>query len=942
MKNFRVIAILAAYNEEDIIAQVVAHLIEEGVSVYFLDNESTDGTVKAVKPFLGKGLLRIERFSGSAPADQAQTATFAWERILRRKEELSRELDADWFIHQDADEFRESPWSDRTLAEAIQVVDRLGYNAIDFAVLNFWPTNDRFRTGDDVRTGFRYYDAAQSFDRLQIKCWKKTTAVVDLAATGGHDARFAARRVFPVRFLLRHYPIRGQRHGERKVFIERRARFDAGERARGWHVQYDGIDADHNFLRNPAELTVFDPEAVRLELVLHHRRVEELELQIVELEQRLDTQRQDHSALLGSREQELEESKVQRATLERRIGSETAQFIETLAMREGEIVSLRSALEQSERDALQRIERLTSELAEQSSRRSALEEGERENGRRIEGLTRELSETESRRSGLEESERENQQRIESLAGELAGVRAALGAREDELRARTAQLTGYLSSRSWRLTSPLRWVYDHAFDARSGPSRNPKSTASGGFGAPAVPRAVSGIRMVPGIAGRAWRAWREGRLPLSPSRWAADVRQYIRESRSVVLPPPPPVPPPVTDLRPVPVTPEAGVIEPALPVHSGPRFLVITDVLPTHDQDAGSFRMYQMLKLLREIGFDVALISHSENRPERYVAAMSQLGIFVHCGAAQALDHLKSEGHLYQYVILSRPEMALRYLFPVRAYAIHAVVAYDTVDLHWLRMSRAFAITGDRETERDARYYRRIEHLNAASADLVLAATPADKEAILEDQPGVRVEVLSTIHPDVAAAGGWQERQGLMFIGGFWHRPNEDAVCWFVTEILPRIQKQLRGVDFFIIGSNMSEKVKALASGSVHAIGFVDDPASYFDRSRVFVCPLRYGAGMKGKLGQSMSHGLPAVTTTIGAEGMGLVDEATALIADDPEAFARAVVRLYTDEPLWTRVADGGRAHVAEHFSPSAAGERLRQVFPPDVRAPATRAAGAGN
>ena len=109
MKNFRVVAILAAYNEEDIIAQVVAHLIEEGVLVYFLDNESTDGTVKAVEPFLGKGLLQIERFSGSAAADEMQTADFAWERILRRKEELSRELDADWFIHQDADEFRESP-----------------------------------------------------------------------------------------------------------------------------------------------------------------------------------------------------------------------------------------------------------------------------------------------------------------------------------------------------------------------------------------------------------------------------------------------------------------------------------------------------------------------------------------------------------------------------------------------------------------------------------------------------------------------------------------------------------------------------------------------------------------------------------------------------------------------------------------------------------------
>jgi hypothetical protein len=272
-----VVAIVAAYNEADIIAQTVGDLIHQGVQVYVLDHGSTDGTVAALAPYRGQGLLGVEPFSG---ADG-----FAWEAILRRKETLARELAADWFIHHDADEFRESPWPHLDLRAAIARVDALGYNAIDFAVLEFPPTHDDFQPWQDVREAFRFCEWGQPWDRVQIRCWKRA-AGVDLASSGGHEAVFPGRRVFPVRFLLRHYPIRGQAHGERKVFRERRPRFVDAERRRGWHVHYDAIEPGHRFVRDARTLMAYDPDAIRMPLLLRHRGVEELEAALVAARER--------------------------------------------------------------------------------------------------------------------------------------------------------------------------------------------------------------------------------------------------------------------------------------------------------------------------------------------------------------------------------------------------------------------------------------------------------------------------------------------------------------------------------------------------------------------------------------------------------------------------------------------------------------------------------
>lgn len=282
---FSVVAIIAAYNEADVIEQVVTDLVNQDIQVYFLDDGSTDATPALVERYVGRGVIAIERLS-RPPEGNAQS--FDWIAILARKARLSEELDADWFIHHDADEFRESPWSGVSLKEGIRRVDQLGYNAIDFACLNFPPVHGALQNGRDVRQAFQYYEPASLHDRLQIRCWKKRETPVDLVTSGGHEAVFPDRRVFPIRFILRHYPIRSQAHGERKVFTERQPRFRDDERARGWHVQYDSLVEGQNFIRDPSTLFAYDGEAVRLSLALRHRGVDELEESLSALRRQVD------------------------------------------------------------------------------------------------------------------------------------------------------------------------------------------------------------------------------------------------------------------------------------------------------------------------------------------------------------------------------------------------------------------------------------------------------------------------------------------------------------------------------------------------------------------------------------------------------------------------------------------------------------------------------
>ncbi|MDI6827405.1 MAG: glycoside hydrolase family 99-like domain-containing protein [Armatimonadota bacterium] len=262
-EKLRIIAILAAFNEGDVIYHVIRDLVEQDIEVYLLNHHSTDNTVEQASKWLGKGLIGIELFPEQSGFD-IPSDVFSLRYILMRKEQLVRQFGPGWYINADADEFRESPWPGLSLREGIERVDALGYNTINFAIFDFKPTDNSFVPGDDVRKYLTGYSApAVSWDKMQARCWKYWGQDFQLWQTGGHLVQFEGRRIFPIPFILRHYPIRSQAHGESKVFNERKNRFDEKEKAANWHVQYDSLTkSKRNFLWDSSKLTQYDKHEV--------------------------------------------------------------------------------------------------------------------------------------------------------------------------------------------------------------------------------------------------------------------------------------------------------------------------------------------------------------------------------------------------------------------------------------------------------------------------------------------------------------------------------------------------------------------------------------------------------------------------------------------------------------------------------------------------------
>jgi len=254
--DFKVIAIMTAFNEADIIQSSIKNLIDQKIDVYLIDNWSTDETYELAKKFKDDGLIGIERFPKDGPSDY-----YTWGAMLSRVEKLTQELDANWFIHHDSDEVRMSPWHNVNLKNAIYAVDKAGFNAIDHSVIDFHPTDDNFQPGSNFQEYLKYFEFGKRRGLfVQIKAWKNLDIPIFLSNSGGHEASFKGRKVFPYKFLLKHYPIRSQSHGEKKIFIEREPRWYKPERSHNWHRHYDVVSEGHNFLYMPEKLECFDED----------------------------------------------------------------------------------------------------------------------------------------------------------------------------------------------------------------------------------------------------------------------------------------------------------------------------------------------------------------------------------------------------------------------------------------------------------------------------------------------------------------------------------------------------------------------------------------------------------------------------------------------------------------------------------------------------------
>jgi len=254
--DFKVMAIVCVYNEADIIAPCLERLIGQGIDVYLVDNWSKDNTFGIASRFLKKGLVGIERF----PPEGREAGGHDYRRLLVHVEKLTRKLKADWFIRHDVDEYRESCWMHMNLRDAIYHVDQSGFNAIDYTVIEFKMTDDLFSPGEDFVDYFKYWDFGHhSGNFVQIRTWKNGEYIVDLANSGGHQAVFTGRKVFPLKFLLRHYPFRSEEQAIRKLFHERHDGIEGAEaKKRGWGVQYDLFKKRDTYFEDKNTLYYFD------------------------------------------------------------------------------------------------------------------------------------------------------------------------------------------------------------------------------------------------------------------------------------------------------------------------------------------------------------------------------------------------------------------------------------------------------------------------------------------------------------------------------------------------------------------------------------------------------------------------------------------------------------------------------------------------------------
>ena len=363
-----------------------------------------------------------------------------------------------------------------------------------------------------------------------------------------------------------------------------------------------------------------------------------------------------------------------------------------------------------------------------------------------------------------------------------------------------------------------------------------------------------------------------------------------------------------------------------------RVLVVEACMITPDQDAGSVRMLAMLELLVELGCKVSLVADNIEYRQPYVGQLQQAGVEVwHHPFVDSVAQLLSErGKDLDVIIFCRHYIAARYLSDIRNWAPQAKIVFDTVDLHYLREQRLAQLDGSKALLESAEATRQQELGVIAGSDLTLVVSFVEQELLAKELPSAAVDIVTIIHDTRQAAQKFGDRTGLLFVGGFRHPPNVDAVTWFVGEVWPLVRQKEPDMTLTIVGSNMPSSIRELKAPNVVVAGFVENMDPLLDSSRISIAPLRYGAGVKGKVNQAMACGLPVVATSAAAEGMNLQDGEDLLIADSPQAFAAAVVRLYNDQTLWEHLAEGGKRNIGKHFSRARAKQTLAELVSIDI------------
>lgn len=368
-------------------------------------------------------------------------------------------------------------------------------------------------------------------------------------------------------------------------------------------------------------------------------------------------------------------------------------------------------------------------------------------------------------------------------------------------------------------------------------------------------------------------------------------------------------------------------------------LIIDTIVPEYDRDSGSRRLFHIIEIILKRNFNVFLMADTKEYrfKNQYCQKYRDMGAVVYEPALDKNNKLIDRERFIQLISphidfawLHRPDIFYKYYELVKKQS-NAKLIFDMVDFHFLRLKRAWERSKEPALELEMKRYLKMELHNAEMADVVVPITEEDKRELVPLlKRKTEMIIVGNIHQFKHENPGFKifgQRENMLFIGSFIHAPNLEAIKYLHDKILPILLEKLPSLKIDVIGSYAPQEILDLNSERFRVLGFVENISEYFNSAKLFVAPLAFGAGIKGKIGQSLEFGLPLVTTEIGAEGFDFSPNAELMIApiDNPAVFAEKIIALYTNEKLWNQVSDNSEK-ILEPFSLSKIEENVMKIL----------------
>ncbi len=353
-----------------------------------------------------------------------------------------------------------------------------------------------------------------------------------------------------------------------------------------------------------------------------------------------------------------------------------------------------------------------------------------------------------------------------------------------------------------------------------------------------------------------------------------------------------------------------------------RVLVIDEEVPRRDAQSGALRMFTFLQLLRELNYEVTFLPRNGRRLEPYVTDLEALGIEVLGPLESYWDYVCAASDQFVAAWVSRVGV-LEQVYPAIARDLSGVpIIFDTVDLHHVREAREVALKGSSSVGAPSQASE-MKFLEVSDA---VVAVSEDEAALARQLTKRPVFVVSNIHEPIDPIRFPPRARSGVFVGSFRHSPNEDGIVWFIDHVMPYVAEIEPTFELHVVGECPPPSLTSRQASNVLIHGWVPELTAMLREMRLSVAPLRFGAGVKGKISQALALGLPVVTTPIGADGMSLQTGINAMVCEDPRDFATAVVRLLRDDDLWRTLSKEGISTAQRMYGLDTAREQIGKVF----------------